>query len=283
MGSNFQVLGLTRDVDGSPPSRWVTASVERLRVLTLLMPATYFPSHLTRNLKFLYGSNRCALTANCGAAMVSSCSCALILNFDLTGHLLQVEDHELGRLEWCESHDDVDDAQIPVILCGGFPVALDEIGVAGRLALECSLPEQIVHEGAHVQPDLGIQRLVVGLEDHPLEPAIEAFFDVEGEPPDGNVLVLAGEIIIAVVGAGAPVDDAVGEDTDGVDRSRIGDAVFAVGEFVLQAQHATQIGVRARGGFPDAASAVGAGAEPGDRSGRSYVDLFALTIDGDPR
>ena len=51
---------------------------------------------------------------------------------------------------------------------------------------------------------------------------------------------------------------------------------------MLQAQHATQIGVRARGGFPDAASAVGAGAEPGDRSGRSYVDLFALTIDGDP-
>src|SRR2546421_4144626 len=120
IASNLVRPGFLRLVLGSPPSRCSTTSVVRLSPPTLLTPATYFPSHLTRNLKFLYGSNRCALTANCGAAMVSSCSCALILNFDLTGHLLQVEDHELGRLEWCESHDDVDDAQIPVILCGGL-------------------------------------------------------------------------------------------------------------------------------------------------------------------
>ena len=29
-----------------------------------LTPATYFPSHFSRNLKFLYGSKRCALTVN---------------------------------------------------------------------------------------------------------------------------------------------------------------------------------------------------------------------------
>ena len=38
---------------GSPPSRCFTTSVVRFKGLTLEMPATYLPSHLTRNLKFL--------------------------------------------------------------------------------------------------------------------------------------------------------------------------------------------------------------------------------------
>src|SRR5918995_7091074 len=49
---------------GSPPSRCLTGSVVRLSEPTLLTPATYRPSHLIRNLKFLYGSNRCGLTVN---------------------------------------------------------------------------------------------------------------------------------------------------------------------------------------------------------------------------
>src|SRR5438309_9600760 len=49
---------------GSPPSRCLTTSVVRLSIPTLLTPATYLPSHLTRNLKFLYGSKRCGLTVN---------------------------------------------------------------------------------------------------------------------------------------------------------------------------------------------------------------------------
>src|SRR6185295_11947082 len=49
---------------GSPPSRCFTTSVVRLSELTLLTPATYLASHFTRNLKFLYGSKRCALTVN---------------------------------------------------------------------------------------------------------------------------------------------------------------------------------------------------------------------------
>src|SRR5713101_4583919 len=57
--------GLLRLELGSPPSRCFTTSVVRLRPPTLLTPATYFPSHFTRNLKFLYGSNRCGLTLNC--------------------------------------------------------------------------------------------------------------------------------------------------------------------------------------------------------------------------
>src|SRR5215212_1410396 len=50
--------GDLRVLEGSPPSRCLTTSVVRLSPPTLLTPATYCPSHLTRNLKFLYGSKR---------------------------------------------------------------------------------------------------------------------------------------------------------------------------------------------------------------------------------
>src|SRR3954470_19062668 len=53
-----------RLVLGSPPSRCFTTSVVRFRAPTLETPATYLPSHFTRNLKFLYGSNRLGLTLN---------------------------------------------------------------------------------------------------------------------------------------------------------------------------------------------------------------------------
>src|SRR5712675_2389214 len=49
---------------GSPPSRCLTTSVVRLSAPHLLTPAMYLPSHLRRNLKFLYGSNRCGLALN---------------------------------------------------------------------------------------------------------------------------------------------------------------------------------------------------------------------------
>src|SRR4030042_3811902 len=41
---------------GSPPSRCFITSVVRFKADILLKPATYLPSHLIRNLKFLYGS-----------------------------------------------------------------------------------------------------------------------------------------------------------------------------------------------------------------------------------
>src|SRR5512138_1171862 len=56
---------------GSPPSRCLTTSVVFLRPPTLLIPATYRPSHFTRNLKFLYGSKRCALTVNCATGFLA--------------------------------------------------------------------------------------------------------------------------------------------------------------------------------------------------------------------
>src|SRR5947209_5136476 len=65
MASNSVRPGDFLDEDGSPPSRCFTTSVVRFRLETLLTPATYLPSHFTRNLKFLYGSKRWAFTLNC--------------------------------------------------------------------------------------------------------------------------------------------------------------------------------------------------------------------------
>src|SRR6202012_2108740 len=65
MASNSVRPGDLRLVLGSPPSRCFTTSVVRFSPETLLIPATYWPSHFTRKLKFLYGSKRCAFTVNC--------------------------------------------------------------------------------------------------------------------------------------------------------------------------------------------------------------------------
>src|SRR5437879_7238027 len=64
MASNSVRPGDLRLLDGSPPSRCFTTSVVFFRPPILLTPATYLPSHFTRNLKFLYGSKRCVLTLN---------------------------------------------------------------------------------------------------------------------------------------------------------------------------------------------------------------------------
>src|SRR5437764_11628955 len=60
---------------GSPPSRCLTTSVVRFREPTLLIPATYLPSHLILNLKFLYGSKRggCELTLNWAIIVLLLC------------------------------------------------------------------------------------------------------------------------------------------------------------------------------------------------------------------
>src|SRR3954471_24884757 len=76
MASNSVRPGDFRLLLGSPPSRCLTTSVVRLRALTLLTPATTRPSQRTRNLKFLYGSNRVVLTLNCGTRSSSGLALA---------------------------------------------------------------------------------------------------------------------------------------------------------------------------------------------------------------
>src|SRR5205807_6402477 len=53
---------------GSPPVLYLTTSVVRLSEDILLSPATYLPSHLIRNLKFLYGSTLAGFTLNWGTS-----------------------------------------------------------------------------------------------------------------------------------------------------------------------------------------------------------------------
>src|SRR6185312_7859262 len=70
------------------------------------------------------------------------------------GDLLDVQHHELRRLQWREAYPDVDDAQVAVILRRCFRVAFDEIGILRRGALECTLAEQALHERSDIQADL---------------------------------------------------------------------------------------------------------------------------------
>src|SRR5690349_4396913 len=77
-GSNFQIVGDTRTVLGSPPSRWELTSVVRRSSEHLLQPATYLPSHLILNFMFLYGSKRNVLTLNCPILHPQVASCPAI-------------------------------------------------------------------------------------------------------------------------------------------------------------------------------------------------------------
>ena len=96
---------------------------------------------------------------------------------DLPGHLLDLDDDEFGGLERRKADDDIDDAEIDIVLGGGFLVALHEVSVARRRALKRALAKQVVHERADVQANLRPQRFVVGLKDHPLRAPIETLFD----------------------------------------------------------------------------------------------------------
>ena len=127
-----------------------------------------------------------------------------LLHFYLTGHLLDLDDHELGGLERCESDDDVDDAAIDIALRRGFFVALDEVGVARRRALECALSEQVVHERSDVEPNLRPKRLVVGFEDHPLQSAIKSLLYEQRRTADGNIFPFGANFVVAAQGARPP-------------------------------------------------------------------------------
>src|SRR5215212_8382362 len=129
------------------------------------------------------------------------------------GHLLDLDDDELGGLERSEADEDVDDAEVDVILGRGLSVALDEVSLSRRAPLKGALAEEVLHEGADVQPYLSPQRLVVRLEDHPLQVAIQGLLEEQGEPPHGDVLPLRGQTVGAVEGPRSP--DHVPDDREG--------------------------------------------------------------------
>src|SRR3954467_1146724 len=109
--------------------------------------------------------------------------CSLLLRLKLAGQLLDPYEHELGRLQWGKADEDVHDASVDVRLRGCLRIALDEVRVLGCRTLERALSEERVHERADVQPELSPERLVVGLENDPLQAAVQAFFEVQGCSP----------------------------------------------------------------------------------------------------
>src|SRR5215471_5712127 len=234
---------------GSPPSRCLTTSVVRFSALTLLTPATYFPSHLTRNLKFLYGSKRVGLTVNSAMASLRSAR--------LSGELLQLDEHELGRLERGEADEDVHDSAVDVALHGRGVVALDEVRLGRGRAGEGALPEQRLHEGGHVQAELGPERFVVRLENRPLGAAEQALLDHQRKPAHGDVLPLARRGVRSVESARPPGDAAVdGERAQAVEPERVEDPVLVVGQLHLEpADRPKRLGGPGRR-LPDAALAV---------------------------
>ena len=74
-------------------------------------------------------------------------------------------------------------------------------------ALERALAEQVLHEGADVEPDLRPQRLVVGLEHHPLRAAVEALLEEQRRAAHRDVLPFRGQQVGAVQRARAPDHD----------------------------------------------------------------------------
>src|ERR1051326_7443646 len=264
--------GDLRPVLGSPPSRCSTTSVERLSAPILLMPATYRPSHLTRNLKFLYGSKRVGFTVNSAMPLSpprapASGPAACVLGLNLAGDLLDLDDHELGGLERREADDDVDDAEIAVVLGRGLGVAPHEVRVLGRGPLEGALAEQVVHEGADVEPDLRPERLVRRPRHAPPAPAVQRLLEVQGQAADGDVLPLRRQHVGAVERACPPTEVAVDvERAQAVHAERVERAVLGVGERVLQLLHVGERGLGASRRLPHASPGIGARIDPRDRA-----------------
>src|SRR3954464_10805297 len=101
------------------------------------------------------------------------------LGFDLASNLLDLEDDEFGRLQRSKANEDIDNSLIDIVLCGGFLIALDEVGFARRAALEGALAIELVHERADVGAELRPQRLIVRLEHCPLRAAVQALLEEE--------------------------------------------------------------------------------------------------------
>ena len=133
----------------------------------------------------------------------------LSLSLQLTGHLLDLDHDELRRIQRREADQDIHDSQVDAGLRVVFRVALHEVGLLRRGALERSLQEQALHESADVEPDLAPQAFVVRLEDHPLRAVVQTGFEKQRQPPDGDILPLRAGLVVALQRASAPNDVAI--------------------------------------------------------------------------
>src|SRR3954470_22161617 len=268
MPSNSERPGDLRGEEGSPPWRCLTTSVVRFSGLILLMPATVRPSHSTRNLKFLYGSKRCALTVNSAIRFLQLSKIPGPLERELTGGLLDLDHHELGRADGRDADEHVDDAVRHVLVRRGLAVALDEVRLARGAALEGALAEERVQVRGRGQPDLLPQALVVGLEHDPLQATLEALLDMQREPSHRYVLPRAVERVGALQRARAPHQRAGGgEGAQTVDAERVEQSGLTVRQIDGERAHSDELRLRTRRRLPHAALGVGARDDARDRAG----------------
>src|ERR1700733_423341 len=177
--SSYLVLpGDLWSVEGSPPARWLTTSVVRFMLLTLLIAATYAPFHLTRNLKFLYGSRRVGFAGNIAMMdlLLRSLPCGVVCGgpLALVDHLLDLNDDKLRRIKRRKADGDVENALGDGVVRVVLAVALHEVGLLLAAAGECALEKQALHKGGNAQANRPPERFGVGLEDCPLRTLVEA-------------------------------------------------------------------------------------------------------------
>src|SRR5215207_3906969 len=252
---------------GSPASRHSTISVVFFRALHLLRPATYWLLILTLNLKFRYGSKRCGLAVNLAISDTPHLWPGASSGGRLVDLLAELEHDELGRLERREADQDVDDAGVDVSLRRRLAVTLDEERLGGGATLEGPGAELEHHEGRDVEPQRGPQRLVVRLEDGPLDAVVDALLQVDGGAADGDVTPL--RVGARGEGARAPGDDARrGEVADDVDADGVEEVLLHVGRVGGEPDGAAEVGLGAGRRLPDPAPRVDARVEAGDEARR---------------
>ena len=69
---------------------------------------------------------------------------------DVPGHLPDLDEHELSRLQGSEAYQDVDNAKIYFILGSGLFGARNVMGLPRCLTREGALEKQDVHKSAHI-------------------------------------------------------------------------------------------------------------------------------------
>ena len=122
----------------------------------------------------------------------------------MASNLLDFDNDELGRLQRCESDNDIDHAAVDIVLSGRFAVALDEIGLLRIATLKRALNKQIVHKGADVKPDLRPQSLVIGLEHDPLCAPVKTLLDIERRAAHWDILPGRSQAIVTREGPRTP-------------------------------------------------------------------------------
>src|SRR5271166_1290142 len=147
------------------------------------------------------------------------------------GELGEPEDDELGGLD--RGDPDLADhlARIDALGRVGFPVALDVERLVRGQPEQRPAPPLVDQEGADGPADPRPQRVVVGLEHHPLRSVEDGFLEVVEQPTD--VQVPPGRVRGQRPGAVDP-DPAGRERPDAVDPERVEQPVLVLGDLRLQ-------------------------------------------------